>query len=271
MIDLHAVASHYGGKVIGRECVIPTPGHSRRDRGTAIRVAIGAPDGVLVTCFNGSRAEALLVKDQLRQDGFIPARDNSRPRRLNSTEREAIERAEAERFAERMATQVEAARICQKRLADAQPADEGHPYLVRKRIRPERIWQAGEDLLVPMVDTAGTVWNVQTIAPDGSKRFARGAKVKGMYWWAGDPDARLVIGEGMATMAAIRRATGLPVIAALSAQNLPTVAALVRAECPNLPIIIAADDDAAGMKAARIAAEQAGASLALPEIFHHER
>jgi phage/plasmid primase-like uncharacterized protein len=57
------------------------------------------------------------------------------------------------------------------------------------------------------------------------------------------------------------------VIAALTAHNLPAIAAMVRAQCPDLHIIIAADDDATGMKAARIAAEQAGASLALPEIY----
>ena len=42
---------------------------------------------------------------------------------------------------------------------------------------------------------------------------------------------------------------------------------MIRAQLPDLQIVIAADDDAAGMAAARIAAVQTGASLALPEIY----
>ena len=243
MLDLRSIAQALGGEVSGREVLCPTPGHSKGDRGTAIRVAPGAPDGLLVSCFNGGRAEALAVKDALRGAGLLPSFDGQ-PRALTHAEREAIKRAEAERLAERMMAQAEAARICRQRLAQAQSADAGHPYLVRKRIGPERLWQAGNDLLVPMADMAGTVWNVQTIAPDGFKRFAKGAKVKGLCWWAGPPGDRLVIGEGMATMAAVRRATGLPVIAALSARNLPRVADALAKARPDLAFVVVGDDDA---------------------------
>jgi phage/plasmid primase-like uncharacterized protein len=254
MPDLRAIAHLLGGQVSGHEVLAPTPGHSSGDRGTAIRLAPGAPDGLLVTCFNGGLAEALAVKDSLRAAGILPAFEGQR-RELTIAEKEAIRRAEAEREREKAEVQSNAAHLARQRLAQAVQAVAGHPYLSRKRIAPERLWQAGERLLVPMADEAGTVWNVQSIAPDGGKLFLKGGPVD-----------RVVIGEGMATVAAIRRATGLPVIAALSAHNLPIVASLVRAKCPDLHIIIAADGDAAGMKAARIAAEQAGASLALPEL-----
>lgn len=270
MPDLHVIAHALGGTISGNEVLAPTPGHSRRDKGTAVRIAPGAPDGILVTCFNGGRDDALAVKDTLRAAGILPTFDGQR-RELTVAEREAIRRAEAEREQEKRHTQAKATLIARQRLAQAVEADSGHPYLSAKNIAPERLWQAGNRLLVPMADQDGAVWNIQTIAPDGGKLFLKGGRTKGVFWWAGKATDRLVIGEGMATVAAIRRATSLPVIAALSAHNLPTVAALVRAKCPDLSITIAADDDAAGMKAARIAAEQVGASLALPEIIHHER
>lgn len=273
MINLHAVAAAYGGNVSGRECLIPTPGHSRRDRGTAIRLVPGAPDGLLVTCFNGGRAEALAVKDMLRADGFLPERDGTR-RELTPAEIEAIRRAKAERECERLQAQAKAAEIARQRLSRASPADPGHPYLVRKRIAPEGLYQAGRWLLVPMRDDAGVVWNVQRIpsasGPDSwGKFFLKGGRTKSLFWACGEVVDQVVIGEGVATVAAVRRATGLPVIAAMTAGNLPDIAAAVRAKLPTITITIAADDDEAGHKAARLAAQRTGACIALPGSRHH--
>ena len=39
MIDVQAIALHYGGKVCKGNALIPTPGHSSRDRGTAIKAS----------------------------------------------------------------------------------------------------------------------------------------------------------------------------------------------------------------------------------------
>ena len=266
--DLRAIAAHYRGKLAGRECLIPTPGHSSRDRGTAIRLAPGAPDGLLVTCYNGGQAEALAVKDMLRRDGFLPAFDGVR-RELTQAERVAIRLAQVEREREKLKAQNKAAQIARQRLAGARPADRGHPYLTRKRIGPDRLWQDGDKVIVPMTDAEGGLWNLQAIGPDGEKRFLAGGKIKGTFWHAGMATDRLVIGEGMATCAAVRRATGLPVIAAMTAGNLPDVAAAVRARCADLQIIIAADDDKAGLDAARLASERTGALIALPGDMTH--
>lgn len=268
MVDLRAVAVRYGGKLAGRECLIPTPGHSSADRGTALRLAPGAPDGLLVTCYNGGQVEALAVKDMLRRDGFLPDRDGTR-RELTPVECEAIHRAEGEREHEREERQAKAAMTARQRLEQAVPADRGHPYLIRKRIGPERLWQGGGRLLVPTTDAEGNLWNLQAIGPDGAKRFLAGGRIKGTFWHCGKAVDRVVIGEGMATCAAVRRATGLPVIAALTAGNLPDIAATVRAKRPDLQLIIAADDDEAGMKAARIASQLTGALIALPGELHH--
>jgi len=267
--DLSAIAARYGGKVAGRECLIPTPGHSRADRGTAIRLAPGAPDGLLVTCYNGGQAEALAVKDQLRRDGFLPSFGDTRPRELTREEREAIRRAEAAREKEKAERHAQAAQIARQRLTGARPADPGHPYLSAKRMAPERVWQAGKWLLVPMTDGEGRIWNVQSIGPDGFKLYLAGGRTKGLFWFAGKADDRLVIGEGVATVAAVRRATGLPVVAAMTASNLPDIAAAIHAKRPDLTIIIAADDDKAGRDAARLASQRTGALIALPGDCTH--
>ncbi len=263
--DLRAIAAHYGGKVTGKECLIPTPGHSPRDRGTAIRLSSGAPDGLLVACYNGGRAEALVVKDMLRRDGFLPPRGDYRPRELTEAEREAIRRAEAERERSKTEQYAKAAEDARRRLARARPADPRHPYLVRKRIEPEGLWQAGKWLLVPMTDPDGVLWNVQSIPPEEgvAKLFLKGGRTKGLLWQAGEADDRLVIGEGMATVAGFRRDTRLPVVAAMTAGNLPDIADAIYAKRTDLTLIIAADDDEAGHKAARLASQRTGALIAL--------
>jgi putative DNA primase/helicase len=160
---------------------------------------------------------------------------------------------------------VQTAEVARQRLERANAADEGHPYLSLKRITPERLWQNGDWLLVPMTDIEGNLWNIQTIRPNGEKRFLAGGRTKGVFWWRGRPEVKLVIGEGVATVAAVSRATGLPVVAAMSAGNLPDVAAMIHSKQPDLELIIAADDDKAGIEAARLASQRTGALIALPE------
>ena len=273
MLTLQNIAHTLGGRVSGREVLCPTPGHSKHDRGTAIRLADGAPDGLLIACYNGGWHDVAQVKDTLRAAGLLPAYDGTR-RELTDTERAAIKRAEAERERERAKAHADAAEVARKTLAQAMPADPGHEYLVRKRIASERLWQGVDAyrcagaLLVPMQDTEGAIWNVQSIVPtrDKAKLYLRGGRTKGLFWWAGKAVDCLVIGEGVATVAAVRRATGLPVIAAMTADNVPTIARLIHARRPELHLIIATDDDAKGVAAARRAAAETGAALALPEI-----
>lgn len=81
-LNLKSVAAHYGGQVSGNTVKIPTPGHSRSDRGTCISLAPSAPDGCLVHCFNGIAADALNVKEMLRRDGFLNDLENTSPTRF---------------------------------------------------------------------------------------------------------------------------------------------------------------------------------------------
>ena len=155
-----------------------------------------------------------------------------------------------------------------KRWDAALPADH-HPYLTAKGIKPCSLRAEGAMLLVPMRDTSGTLHSLQTIAPDGSKRFMGGGRVRGCYHSVGRPDGAIVVCEGMATAHSVHAATDLAVAAAFSASNLAPVAQALRRKFPVLPIILAADDDHAtegnpGVTAARQAAMAVGGLVSIP-------
>lgn len=274
IVDIEAIARHYGGKVCKGNALIPTPGHSARDRGTAIKASAQAPDGCLVACYNGTQADVLAVKEMLRADGFLA--HSAHARALSMQERRSIRQAELARKRERLAAE-EAAALCAADLwANASRADPAHPYLVAKALEPFGIRQAGRDLLVPMVDPGFRLWNVQRIQPDGFKLFHKDCRTAGLFWphgvhmLDGRPSAGpLVIGEGFATMAAVHSATGFGVAAAMSARNLETVARAMRKLFPARELVIAADDDRhlmenIGLGVARKAAQAVGGVVAIP-------
>jgi putative DNA primase/helicase len=157
----------------------------------------------------------------------------------------------------------------------AGPVNPNHPYLVAKRISGEGLRQSGNMLLVPMRDIDGKLWNVQRIFPDKGKLFLKGGRTHDLMFIIGDPDAVICIGEGMGTVAAVRRATGHCVVAAFSEKKLTPVARLVAARWPDCDIVIAADDDAhlvdhptikrnIGLEAAHAAAVAVGGRVAVP-------
>ena len=144
-----------------------------------------------------------------------------------------------------------------------------HPYLTLKGILVYGIRQDGETLLVPLRDTAGKLHSLQTITPDGQKRF-RG-RMKGCYHAMGKPAGHLVIAEGYATGATIHEATGWPVAVAFNAGNVGPVAAALHKAYPDLTLVIAADDDRLtpgnpGTTAAKQAALAVGGFVVLPQF-----
>ena len=276
MVDVNAIAAHYGGEVCKGNALIPTPGHSNRDRGTAIKPNAFAPDGVLVACYNGTTADALAVKEILRRDGFITSDGKRKARSLTVAERRAIRHAELTQKRERVAREEMAAANAASLWNNSHPANAAHPYLVSKGLEPFGIRQSGDRLLVSMVDAGFCLWNVQRIYPDGFKRFLPDCRTTGLFWNHGarnlngrPADGPLVIGEGFGTMAAIHMATGLEVVAAMSAHNLETVARAMRKLYPSREIVIAADDDShmrenLGLLTALRAAQAIGGLLATP-------
>lgn len=153
--------------------------------------------------------------------------------------------------------------------------DSTHPYLVAKGITGEGLKLEGNRLLVPMLGADGLLWNLQAIAPDGAKRFAKGGKQGGLHLLLGDPVAAVAVAEGYGTGAVVRRATGLPVAVAFSGKNLTATAIAMRQRFPGADIIIAADDDAhlidhphikrnLGLDHAHAAAQAVGGRVAVP-------
>lgn len=198
---------------------------------------------------------------------------------MTATEREAhwqrIMAMKAQREAELAHRHVSAATTAAALWRQGDPAT-AHSYLTAKGIQPHGIKTFGDKLLIPMRDTAGTVHSLQTIAPDGGKRFHDGGRVKGCYFGIGRPtDNTLIVCEGYATGASIHEATGQAVAVAFNAGNLEPVALALRAKYPALKIIIAADDDHltkgnTGMTHATAAALAVGGLLAVP-VFPADR
>lgn len=185
--------------------------------------------------------------------------------------RERIEQARQQREKERQRRQAQAATTAARWWRDARRADPAHSYLVAKGVRPYSLRQRGDDLLVPLyVD--GALVNLQRIAPDGSKRFLFGGRIKGVYSPLGNitPGAEICICEGWATGATLHQHAGRTVAAAINAGNLLPAALGLRARYPDQSFLIAGDDDRLtdgnpGRKAANAAADAIGALVAFPE------
>lgn len=176
---------------------------------------------------------------------------------------------QAQREAESMQRHQSAATYAAQRWQAATVCTQ-HTYLTTKGIQAYgvRVDEAGA-LVVPMRDTAGTLHSLQTITPDGDKRFLACGKVKGCYHSIGKPAGLLVVCEGYATGASIHECTGHAVAVAFNAGNLEAVAIALRSKYASLKIIIAADDDHLtqgnpGMTKATAAAQAVGGFLAVP-------
>ncbi len=193
---------------------------------------------------------------------------------MTAAEREAhrqrIKAMQAQREAEHARVQQQARDAAALAWKAATPAT-GHDYLTRKGIKAHGVRCSGRHLLIPMRDTSGTIHSLQTIAPDGVKRFQPGGRVNGCYHAIGKPNGLLIVCEGYATGASIHEATGHAVAVAFNAGNLRAVAEALRTKHPALKIIMAADDDARtpgnpGLSKATEAARIVGGCVAIPDF-----
>jgi putative DNA primase/helicase len=205
---------------------------------------------------------------------------------LSKSEREALQREwrekKAERENEKRQAELEASYDAADMWARGEPARPDHPYLDRKHVRPGALRQLGGQLLVPMFDGEGTLWNLQRISGDGQKRFLQGGRVEDLFCIIGDftPECgQAVLCEGYATGDSIHQAVSLPLIVAFSSANLVRVARLWGNARPDVEFTIFADDDEAtaqrelartgvyknpGIEAAHAAAAETGFPVAYP-------
>lgn len=165
-----------------------------------------------------------------------------------------------ERDQAREASQRSAAEKAFKDWLQSKPAPLDHPYLVRKGIEPSGV-RVDEDgnLLVPVSDSGGKLWSLQTITADGRKSFAPGSRVAGNHLFLPQrtpaPESRNVffVAEGYATGASIHVATQdfAATVVAFTAGNLKAVA---EEFARRGIVVIAGDNDGTGAAAARAAA-----------------
>jgi Uncharacterized protein conserved in bacteria len=146
---------------------------------------------------------------------------------------------------ERADRQKEAAAEARKIWEAAKPADPSHPYLTKKKIKPNGLRVDGKgNLLVPMRDSTGELWNLQRIDQQGEKRFMSGGRTEGIFFTVGPiPEEIVVIAEGASTGLSINEATDLPVIVAMSAGNLLAAGKAIREKLPKVRLIYFADND----------------------------
>lgn len=186
------------------------------------------------------------------------------------TMRLRVKAAQVQRDAVTQQRQQQAQAIATERWETALPVGQ-HAYLTAKGVQGYKLRVDGEMLLVPLHDTNGMVHSVQSITPQGHKRFMTGGRVRGCYYGLGQASSVWVVCEGVATAHSIHEATNLTLAAAFSASNLMPVAQALKQKNPECTIIIAADDDHLtegnpGLTAARAAAMAVGGLVVMPQF-----
>lgn len=247
-------------------------------RGTWICNQCGAGDGLdLVSKVTGKPpkevAELLAPLVGLSAGGLDPA------------ERERIHQQQQAR-AEADAKQAEQLRQKAARRAAAimRSCEPGQaPYLVQKRLR----WPCGAlnrqviavgaltfpagSLVVPLIDEAGELVNVQLIDDRGGKSYLAGGRKAGAFHRIEGGELVAVV-EGYATGLSVHLASGATVYCAMDCGNLAVVAVIARRQHPEARILLCGDNDAdtqgnPGKTKAEHAAAAIGGLVALPPEF----
>lgn len=114
------------------------------------------------------------------EDGtYCPVKKGTMTAAERDTLKKRIAEARARREAEEERRHAKAAETAATRWSEASDAPDSHPYLERKMVRSYglRLW--GNQLLIPLHDEAGKLVSLQSIDPDGEKRFLAGGKTRG--------------------------------------------------------------------------------------------
>lgn len=184
--------------------------------------------------------------------------------------RQQVKEAMAMRDAQTLKLQKHSQMLAKKKWEEARPVTQ-HAYLAAKGVQGYELRVEDNVLLVPLLDTDGTLHSVQSITPEGHKRFMTGGRVRGCYYGLGQVGSVWVVCEGVATAHSIHAATGLTMAAAFSASNLLPVAKALQLKHPECTVIVAADDDYLtegnpGLTAGRVAAMAVGGLLVKPQF-----
>lgn len=128
----------------------------------------------------------------------------------------------------------------------AHPAQDNHPYLVRKQVKAHGL-KLGTDgrLIICAFGADKQIQTLQFIDHEGGKLFLPGGLITGGYFKIGNGlTDKVLIAEGYATGASLHEATGLTVAVAFNAGNLKPVCDHLRSILPpHIELEIRADND----------------------------
>lgn len=154
-------------------------------------------------------------------------------------------------------------------------------YLQRKCVKAYGIRfrenQYGKVAIIPLRDIDGELRGYQILNADGSKVFAKGIKLKGLFHQLTDLKDNVPIGiaEGYVTAATCYERLPMPMVAAFTGDNMEHVAEALKKRYPNSPLVIFADNDKhlarnKGMLSAEKALKKAnGNGIILKPIFYN--
>ena len=158
------------------------------------------------------------------------------------------------------------------------------PYFRKKRIPGSFFTFVSDDdsnlvTWIPLYDINKQLTTVQTISPEGEKRFVKGGKKSGSFHVVlgkiEPEDSTVIICEGYATAASIQYSLiehrDVKVVAAIDAGNLLPVAQSLKKRYSDKNFIIACDNDHlaeknVGVDEGRKAAEAIGAKAVIPQF-----
>lgn len=148
------------------------------------------------------------------------------------------------------------------------PDSGSSPYLSKKKVAGFGVKYSRGSIVVPVMNINKQLVGLQFINPNGDKKFLTGTPKSGAFHSIGELSNQfpLIIAEGYATAASLHMATSYPVIIAFDAGNIPKVTLAIRKAYPEIKLIIAADDDATGIKYAQQAAQKYSASISIPSF-----
>ena len=175
------------------------------------------PDGIPAGTFGCWRTD---VKRTWRADIGRPLTDTEREQH-----RTKVAEAQRKHEVEKLRRQEDAATEANRIWEAAQPAQNDHPYLVRKGVKAHGLRHHHDGRLVVPVRIGNVIRSLQYIDETGKKLFMEGGEIPGGYFPVGSLDGAeaLCIVEGFATGATIHEATGYPVAVAFNVGNLHRV------------------------------------------------
>ena len=204
---------------------------------------------------------------------------------------EEVRTKQAKAVAERVKDAKKATELVRKLWESAKKPPTNHPYLEKKGIAGVPVLRSTVDsktnepmlLLIPMRNVDGELICLQRIWPDGTRRqMWQPGGCRGLYDTIGAKHYRetktLHVCEGWTTGWSIHLATKSAVIVAFFDGGLKTVGKIIKKKYPEARIVICADNDRwspvkrdgkdvnPGVYAARAAAKELGADLAIPEF-----